>query len=153
MATMTPAQSVAYLLETVGLGSRLPTSTTWRILVGRLTDSPDSQICVYDSGGQANNPAYRLNYATIQVRIRGERDGYVGAYTKANDISEYLNGVTPGDVVDGTNDGGHFSGIVMRSGVIHIGYDAQSRPEFTINFLCYIEPSAGSSSYMHRESL
>jgi hypothetical protein len=153
MATMTPAQSVAYLLDTAGLGSRVSTATAWRIMIGRLSDVPDSQICVYDSGGQANNPAYRLNYSTIQVRVRGEKDGYAAAYTKANDISEYLNGVTPGDVVEGSNNGGHFSGIVMRGGIAHIGYDAQSRPEFTINFQCYIEPDASSSSYMHRSSL
>jgi hypothetical protein len=148
MALKSPAHAVSDLLAAQSIGSLLATATAWRITTGRQSEPPDSLITVYDTGGQSSNPAYRINYPTIQIRVRGAKDKYSEAYAKINDIAEFLNGIDPFDSGDN-----HYSGIIMQGGIIAMGHDKNSRPEFVVNFLCFVEPTAGSSSFMHRDSL
>lgn len=148
MTLKSPAHALSDLLSTSGLGSTLSSATSWRITTGRQVESPDSMITLYDTGGSAPNPAFRINYKHIQVRVRGSKDNYSDAYIKINDICEFLNGITPQDLGDN-----HYSGIIMLGDVIAMGYDANSRPEFVANFRCFVEPTIGSSAYMHRDSL
>jgi hypothetical protein len=143
-----PAQAISDMLGTAGIGSTSGSASSWRITTGRQSENPDSQITVYDTGGEPSLPSLRLNYQHIQVRVRGAKDDYQGAYVKINDICEFLNGLTPQD-----NGGNHYSGVVMIGNVVAIGYDESSRPEFTVNFRCFVEPAADSSAFMHRDSL
>jgi hypothetical protein len=142
-----PAHTISDFLSDNGLGST-SASTTWQIRTGRQGETPDSHITVYDSGGQSANAAYRINYPNIQVRVRGGRDDYPAAYAKINDIVEFLNGLQPQDIA-----GDRWSGVTVMGGINFIGYDAESRPEFTVNFRCIVEPAANSSTFMHRNSL
>jgi hypothetical protein len=145
-----PAHIISDFLATRGLGI-LPPNTVpageWRIRTGRQGEG-DQQITVYDTGGTAAHPVLRLDYPSIQVRVRGAPDDYPGAYSKINDIKECLLGLESIDL-----DSLRWDAINMIGGVVHIGYDDHSRPEFTVNFRCIVEPAADSSAFMHRESL
>lgn len=89
-----PADLVAGLIVTQGLGVNPPGTTgQWVVRVGRQGDMPHQHITTYDTGGQADNPKWRLNYPSIQVRVRGNKDQYSVAWSKMNDIKEYLVGI------------------------------------------------------------
>lgn len=143
-----PADVVSSLLDAASLGHVSVDSTPWRIFTGREGSAPNAVITLYDTGGESRNPAWRLNYPSIQVRVRGNVDDYRGGWAKANDIVEYLLGITPQDC-----DGFRLDGIIMQGDITPIGYDSESRPLFTVNFKCFTEPTADSSGTMHRESL
>jgi hypothetical protein len=143
-----PAENLADLVAgTVGLGTS-DVVGPWYVTVGRQPDKPNRVITFYDTGGLAPNPKFRLNYPSVQVRIRGQQDAYDVTMTKAIDVQEFLLGM---DAI--TLDKMHFSGVIGIGDVAFIGFDPTSRPEFTVNFRCFTEPAADSSAFMHRESL
>lgn len=142
-----PAHTISDFLATNGLGT-LDMAGPWRITTGRQGDTPDRQITVYDVGGLAPNPKWRINYPSIQVRVRGQKDVYPGTWGKANDVKEFLLGLAPQDI-----EGDRWTAVNIIGDIAFIGYDATARPEFTVNFRCIVEPAANSSSFMHRESL
>lgn len=147
-----PAHALSNYLATITapsvIGYLAGTAATWRITTGRQLDKPDSQITFFDYAGLPDNPAYRINYPSVQVRVRGAKDDYAGAWSKINDIKELLNGITPMDL-----EGDHYSGITAITSVISMGFDTLSRPEFVISFRVFLEPAANNSPFMHRASL
>jgi hypothetical protein len=151
MATLkSPATVVSDLLSTQGLGSTDATTTVWRIFTGRQGDQPAQAVTVYDLAGSADNPVFRIDYPAFQVRVRGNKDDYNGAWAKLKDIVEFLNGIEPFDDVA---TGARWDGIYMSTGITFLQYDTTSRPEFVATFHCFVEPAADSSSRMHRDSL
>jgi hypothetical protein len=147
-----PAHSISDFLvaNNQGVYSEAPPVGTYRVGTGREGDKPNQFITVYDSGGsgQPDNPRWRINYPMIQVRVRGNKDDYTGTWSKINDLKELLVGLEPQDI-----DGDRWSGIIINGGINFIGYDSVSRPMFTVNLKCFVEPAADSSPNMHRESL
>jgi hypothetical protein len=143
-----PANTIANFLATNSFGSLTSSVSAWRITVGRQMDKPDSQITVYDTGGTAANPAYRINYPALQIRVRGDVDNYAAAWSKLNDIREFLVGMDP-VVLEGDN----WDGIIAQNEIVSLGSDLKSRPELVLSLNCFVEPAAGSSAFMHRNSL
>ena len=93
-------------------------------------DKPDLCVTVFDTGGKMpDHTIHRLDYPTIQVRIRGDEGGYMAAYALAEDIKEYLRGVH-GETWNTTK----YIGIWAMSDIIPLGLDEKKRPRFTINF-------------------
>jgi hypothetical protein len=147
MASKSPAHTISDFLASQGLGTLNPAGP-WRISTGRQPDSPDTSITVYDTGGQPDHPVLRLNYPSIQIRVRGNKDAYPTAFSKINDVKELLLGLPSQDI-----NGDRWTAVNMIGGVMGAGYDAVSRPEFTVSFRCIVEPAADSSTQMHRVSL
>jgi hypothetical protein len=143
-----PAEAITDLLaNTAGLGTSSAAGPWW-VTTGRQPDEPNRVITVYDTGGLAPNPKWRYDQPSIQVRVRGQKDAYDVTYQKIRDVKEFLLGMTPQDL-----GGNHFSAVIGIGDIAFIGYDPTSRPEFTVNFRCIVEPAADSSAFMHRESL
>ncbi|MHA1809369.1 MAG: minor capsid protein [Candidatus Heimdallarchaeaceae archaeon] len=98
------------------------------IFIGKEPDSPNACVTLYDTGGfppQVNN---KLDYPTVQVRIRGEVRGYQNAYAKAENIKDALH--AQGNITQGST---KYS-IWCMSDILFIGYDDKDRPLFTVNF-------------------
>lgn len=143
-----PAQSVAAELIAQGIGTAgTPTPTVWSICVGRLLDSPDELLAIFDTGGFSPNTKWQLDFPTVQVIIRGGKDEYAEGYAKALSIKDALLGIDPKEVETGV----WWSGVTMLADIAFLKYDENSRPMFSVNFRIFQEltPSAGS----HRASL
>jgi hypothetical protein len=147
-----PATVISDLLSTQGLGSTNAATVppNWRIFTGRQADQPAQSITIFDLPGSADNPVFRIDYPAFQVRVRGARDDYSGAYAKMKDVMEFLNGIDP---FDDSATGARWDGIYSNTGISFLQYDATSRPEFVATFHCFVEPAADSSSHQHRDSL
>jgi hypothetical protein len=84
----------------------------------------------------------------LQIRVRGGVDDYPGAWQRINDVKEALLGLPSQDL-----EGDRWTAVNTVGDIVYLGHDEKSRPEFTLNFRCIVEPAVNSSAYMHRESL
>jgi len=135
-----PADAIANLLPNTIVDG----VTGWLLRIGKLPDTPNQVVVFYDSGGSNPNPKWRVDYSTIQVRIRGIKSDYSGAYDKAREIRDHLLGI------DSQALGSDWLvSLTVMGDIGFTGYDDNDRPEFTINFRTIIEPASGAN----RESL
>lgn len=144
-----PSVGIKDILETAGVGDfgdNTPDTGRWTSRIGRLTDTPNRQIAIYDTGGQEPNPKWLLNNPTAMVSVRGEPDEYAETWTKARDVFDALVGYESADL-----NGDRWVGIWAMGDINFLGYDEERRPEFTVNLRLIIEPAA--SSLTHREAL
>lgn len=124
--------------------SQVTAGSGWVIKIGKMVDTPNQIIAFYDSGGQNPNPKWRLDYPTFQVRVRGNKGDYSGAYAKVREVRDALLGIDPFTV-----SGDRCDGIICFGDIGFMGYDQNDRPEFSVNFRMILEPVNGT----HREAL
>jgi hypothetical protein len=141
-----PAAGAAGLLVDAGLGTSNATGVDWAIKVGRLTDSPDRCIAMFDTPGQSPNPRDLLDYVAIQALIRGPKDDYAAGWQKAKDVKDVLLGMFPRDVGDD-----HWDGVVGMGSTAFLRYDDNNRPLFSVNFRIFLEEA--QSTLTHRTPL
>lgn len=132
-ATRPPAQDVMQMISNAGHGT-IGASSGWSILGGRMTESPNTQIGLYDTGGFSPNPKWALDQPTVQVRVRGNVMDYLGAYAKALNIKNTLLGAAT-QTISGTI----YKGILMEGDIIFAENDHKERPVFTLNFSLWRE--------------
>lgn len=141
MVSKSPAE---YAYDLLAATAAIAPAYTGRI--GRLTDTPDRQIVIYDTGGMAPNPAHRLNYYTIQVRVRAPVDGYSEGWARTKKVQDALLGIPPQDL---GSDGDHLDGIIGVGDISFLLTDESNRPNFVVNFQLFFEPGTGT----YRDSL
>lgn len=134
-----PAVSAKKILEDIK-------GVTGVIMVSRLTDDSDAQIAIYDTGGFPANPKWLLDYPTIQIMVRGEKDDYEGAFNKAKEVFDALLGLDSQDV-----NGDRWVSVTAMGHINFLEYDSKSRPKFSLNFRIILEPAA--SGLTNREPL
>ena len=134
-----PAEHIYNLLATAAAAS-----PAYERKIGRVTDSPDKIIVIYDTGGLSPNPAHLLNFNTIQVRVRGAVDGYSEAWAKIKACQDALLGIPSQDVGSDRLDG-----IIGRGDISFLLWDESNRPHFVVNFQLFFEPGSGT----YRDSL
>lgn len=140
-----PAEGVALLLETAGVGTRAATSG-WSIGVGRRLQSPDTMIVVFDTPGENPNPKWLLDHPHFQVVIRGAKDAYGAAWAKAKDVKDVVLGMEPQTV-----NGDLWDGIIGQGDIFFLEYDDNNRPVFAANYKIFLEPA--TSALTKREVL
>lgn len=133
------AKVFADLLVTAAVGT-LGAETGWSINVSREPASPDTCITLYDAGGFPPNPQWKINYPSVQVRVRGAKNGYSDAYDKAEACMNALLGLPSQDIGDT-----RYVSVAMKGFINAIGYDEDNRPILTINFGAITEPTASSN--------
>lgn len=138
-----PAEGIKDILVDASVGT-FAALTGWGIFVSKQPDTPHTSITVYDSGGVASNPQWRIDFPSVQVIVRGIPGGYLEAWAKAKEVKDALLGWPSQE-----HNGDWWVSIAMISDIAHIGYDTQNRPELSINFKLIIEPATGTN----RESL
>jgi len=132
------AMDLKDVLVSAGVGT-FAASSGWGIYIGFEPDSPDTVVTLYDTGSfEEPNPAYLLDFPTMQIRIRGAKNDYPGAFSKANAVKEALLGL-PAQTINGTR----YDGVWMISDVSYIGVEKE-RPIFTTNWRIAREPATGT---------
>lgn len=130
------AKDMADRLVAQSIGTFAGTSG-WGIYISSEPVSPDTVITIYNTGGvDEPNPKWRLESRSFQIRVRGDENGYVAAYAKAEAIKNQLLGL--GDV---TINGTYYIGIWMTINIMFLMYDDSRRPIFVMSFRAECEPS------------
>ena len=142
-----PAQVVKDLLVSGGIGA-FNSNTGWSICIGEPRVDPDTIILVNLVGGPSPYPHLLLNFPSVQVLVRGAKSGYVAGMAKANEIVNFLLGMSS------TTD--TISGDVYRScnqigETAYMGQDDNTRPMISMNFSFIVEPAPEAGS--HRISI
>ena len=137
----TPSEMIRGILVTEGIGVFAATSG-WGIFISKEPLVPDTTITVYDTGGISANPAYLLDFPTIQVRIRGNTGEYLEAYQKIRQVKDTLLGISS-QVLNGDT----LRSITCLGDIFSLGYDENSRPLLTLNFSLIMEPQTTSETH------
>jgi len=82
-----------------------------------------------------------LNQPTVQIVVRGGRNGYVVARDKMTDVVDILLGL--GNVVV---NGDTYRAILQLGDVATLGFDDSLRPMFSANFKAYVLPAPSALS-------
>lgn len=146
----TPLPITEHILAILGDASGIGTiggATGWRIGVGRMPDTPDTSICIYDSPGEHPNSKWLLDYPYVQVIVRGSPDGYQAARQKAQDVYDVLFGCSPRAMPNGDN----IDAITVVGNPSHVGNDQKNRPMISANYRIIFEPQP--SALTNREPL
>lgn len=77
----------------------------------------------------ALNVTETIHGSFVQIRVRGDRNGYQAARALAGAIKDELHGLR-----DQTINGTRYILVWAQSDVLWLGYDENQRPEFSINF-------------------
>lgn len=121
-----PSQDIKDVLEqTSSLGLTFATD----LFVSEMPETPDASVGVYDTGGEDPEVNYTYERPTIQIRVRGAKGDYDGAYDTIKSIADVLNGL-----VDETVGSTRYVAIWQQSDIISLGYDDNRRPLLTVNF-------------------
>lgn len=130
-----PAMNAKNILVSKGIVRETdPTATEWLVRIGKMPESPDQVVTVYDTGGFTPFTKWQLDQPTIQVMIRGDKNGYENAWNKALEVKDILLGIEPLDI-----DEVHWSGATMLGDIAFLKYDDSDRPLFSANFRIFLE--------------
>lgn len=136
-----PGQCVKDLLVAANVGV-FGASSGWSINVGRLPSVPDTVIVCTATGGRNPLPHLLVNYPSVQVMVRGDKNGYAAAYDKLEAIVKTLLGIYT-TVVQGDT----YSACTQIGDVTYLGQDDGTRPLFSANFSFIVLPAAQSGDH------
>ncbi len=129
------AFDIAGYLETNGVGTE-----GTDIFVSQEPDDPNFSITIYDTGGISPNPAYLRDEPTIQIRVRGDKNGYSTAWDKAQEIKDILLGADPV-----TLNGTEYVLFTQIGDILSLGYDENKRPLIISNWQLVREFTSGGN--------
>lgn len=132
-----PAQCVKDLLLLPTALGGFGAGAGWRIFIGVLPVEPDTIILVNQTGGRSPFPHLLYNEPSVQVLVRGAKNGYEAARIKMNDVVKRLLGM-PSTVVQGDT----YRGCNQIGDISWLGQDDNTRPIFSANFWFRVEPAA-----------
>lgn len=125
---------IATILDDNGVGT-----AGQDIFAGPERDVDDVVISVLETGGEAN-PKWLRDNTQIQTRIKGLRNDYYSAVSKAQEVKDTLLGVYP-LVIGGT----HYVRFIIQSDISYVGQDENQRPYLTINWIVTREYDSGGN--------
>lgn len=132
MTTLRPtSQDTRQILIDNGISSSL-------IFLGQEPDTPNTVITIYDTGGDAPNPKWLLDFPTIQIRSRSKQ--YSTAYSNLINCRDIILGIDK-LVVSTTT----YVGFQQSTGVLGLGKDEKDRYMLSINFNVTREPASGNN--------
>lgn len=124
---------IRQLLIDSGVCIETPTAD-WSVHVSDLPAKPIRAVTVVDAGGLNADPAWLLDYRSIQITVRGKK--YTEAYQRMAAVKDVLLGIDAqafnGDWCCGITSLGDFS---------FIGNDKNDCPYFTWNCRVILEPA------------
>lgn len=131
-----PALIVKDLLEVADVGQFAATSG-WCLCLGDPPDAPDSVVLVNQTGGLNPYPHLLINQPSVQVLVRGTRNGYSVAREKIDEVTRVLLGIyTYVDPVSGDT----YRSCIQLGDVSYLGRDDNTRTMFSANFRFIVEP-------------
>ena len=134
-----PTIDLAGIVETAGAGVQ-GASAGWAIFIGAEQEVPNTVITFFDTGGDPANAKFLLDFPTVQVRIRGNINGYEEAYNKAREVKDILHAL-PSQDINNTR----YVGVWLVSDIIHLDRDISNRPRFVLNWRIIRQPDIGAN--------
>lgn len=142
-----PATCVKDLLVTAAVGEFAAADPTkWSIEVGHFNErptAPEKQILVNHTGGLPPYPKIALDQPSITITVRGAKNGYPAAKTKAMAVKDALLGMNTtivGTTISPAYAGDTYQNCVMLGDIIYLGQDEAVRPLFSLNFRFIVLP-------------
>jgi hypothetical protein len=129
-----PCVDVAALLD---LPSASPLVLGTNLFACSEPPAPDLCVTVLDSGGYAPDSGADYRRPTVQVRVRGTRGDYRGAYVLASSVRDRLH-LLHEETVAGS---ARYAGVWMEGDVNPLGADESERPILTMNFRIHRTPA------------
>ena len=122
---MAMVKDIAEYLEDKGIGT-----VGTNIFAGQMPDTPDICVAVLAYAGQPPDEVSEdMEYPGLQVMVRGEKNGFSAAMTKAYAVLNALHGVT-----DTTIETHYYYRISASQSPAQAGFDKNDRPLLVINF-------------------
>lgn len=123
----------------VDIKAMLTTGGITRIYLGsEPRDVAKPVTVIYDTGGEAPDPKWLIDYPTFQIRSVGA--DYQTGYGNLLAIRDILLGRAPGTV-----NNTHYGGIWANTDIIFLGMDGKNNYTFVCNFRTMREPSSGGN--------
>jgi hypothetical protein len=145
-----PENGIRDLLVTAGVAKWTGYSANdWRIVIPKFLEqgnAGDRQISIRVYGGEPSNPAWLIDFVTIQCNIRGRPNDYENTQLKARQVKDALLGIPAQEL-----GGDWWAGITQIGDLVAMSYDDKDRPSFILNLRAFIEPA--TNALTHRESL
>lgn len=146
MARVSPATHMKNLL--VAGGFTYGGTGDWAVYISQQPpNTPNRSVTLYDSGGLSPNPRWRLDYPSVQVRVRGGVNDGESAWQKAREVRDRLLGKESYTAANGDRIV-HVNGI---GDVSAMGFDDKNRPEYVFNLQLILEPTGETGD--NREAL
>ena len=137
------AAGIKDLLVTAGVGT-FAASSGWGIFIGSEPGEPTTTITIFETGGEAANPKFLLDFPTANIRVRGDKNGYTAGRAKIQEVKDALLGLPSQDL-----NGDRWVSITMISDIHSLGRSERNEPMWGLKLSLIIEPATGT----HRESL
>ena len=118
-----PAEDIKDILEQSSVG------LSYGVYAFKEPESPDACITVLDGPGADPVPNYTYEYPSVQVRVRGNKGDYRGAYAQMRLVVGALHGLA-GETWNGTK----YVQILQQGDIIPLEYDDSNRPVLVANF-------------------
>ena len=122
----------------VGAEGGLQEAADYDIYAGPVPPTRDALIGIVRGPGASPNPRWLLDFPSVQVRVRGNKEDYLGTHIKAQAIKDALLGIESVTV-----NGDRWVSTTMPTDIIDLGRDSSDRQEFALNFDLIIEPATG----------
>lgn len=106
------------------------------IFIGREPLTPDACVTIYVYGGASPEPAQRLDYPSVQIRVRGALNGYVAAEQKMQSIKNAMISIAKQTINSSV-----YVGIWQIGDTIFLKYDEKERPIFVSNWKIAVQPA------------
>ncbi len=123
--TTSPAVGILAILEAIpGF------STGWILATDQLSDKPDKQVIVKDTGGRGAEHSVAIDYPTVQIIVRGGSGsgGYTEAYDKVIACRDALVCIP-----SATTEYPELTSCTQRGNPVPINRDDAGRPRWSLN--------------------
>ena len=110
------------------------------IYVHKEPKSPNQVLTIYETGGFTPNPKWRLDYPSVQLRMRGSPGRSQDARNRLGVAADLLLGM--GETI---LDDVYVRGIRALGGVTSLGWDQSNRPIFVYNLNIILEPVSSAN--------
>lgn len=133
------AVTIKDLLVAAGIGT-FGAPSGWSINISREPTTPDTTVTIFRTGGPSPNPKFKIDYPTVQIRVRGTKGGYQAAEAKVQSVKDALLGIFSQDI-----NSDRIVSLSMMGDPMQLPYDDNERPIFVANFRLIVEPSTSSN--------
>src|SRR5690554_6216060 len=125
-----PSLDISSILITEGLVKTPNQTGSLPIVTIGFESEQKGLICsLWDTGGPEPNPAWQRDYPRVQVRVKGDVNGYADAWKLQQDIKDVLLG-RPREVIADTL----YVGFWMQGDIASLGTDRDNRPILVSNY-------------------
>ena len=106
------------------------------LYIGKEPAEVQSCVTIYQYGGHDPDPKFRLNYPSIQIRVKGDVNGYSVAEQKMQSIVNVLLGMAKQTINSNV-----YVGVWQIADTMFLKYDENEHPIFVSNWRIAVQPS------------